>query len=73
MGAGPAVYTGHTHLREKVLGEAQLGRPANLEEIREMGEILDAEMSQGRWACLPDWNMPAPIFPARQKWLNWQK
>jgi N-acyl-D-aspartate/D-glutamate deacylase len=42
-----AVYTGHTHLREKVLGEAQLGRPANFEEIREMGEILKREMDRG--------------------------
>jgi N-acyl-D-aspartate/D-glutamate deacylase len=42
-----ASYTGHTTLREKVLGEAQLLRAAGIAEINAMQQLLEEEMRKG--------------------------
>lgn len=41
-----ATYTGHSSLREQVMGE-DLFRPANEREIQQMRRLLDREMSKG--------------------------
>lgn len=42
-----ATYTGHTSLREQVLGESQLLRAAGYSEIVAMQQLLAAEMKKG--------------------------
>lgn len=42
-----ATYTGHTDLREKVLGKNQLNRPATEKEIAAMQAILLSELKKG--------------------------
>lgn len=42
-----ATYTGQTSLREQVMGEDQLGRPATEEELSKMKQVLSAEMKKG--------------------------
>ena len=42
-----ATYTGHTTIREKVLGANQLNRTATQEEIVQMQQLLKAELDKG--------------------------
>ena len=42
-----ATYTGHSTLREYVMGKDQLYRPATQEEINKMKTILRNEMKNG--------------------------
>lgn len=42
-----ATYTGHTELREKVMGKNQLNKPATEKEIAEMQAILLSELKKG--------------------------
>jgi len=42
-----ATYTGHSTLRENVMGFDQLNRPATSEEIKKMASILRVEMKNG--------------------------
>lgn len=42
-----ATYTGHTALREMVMGENDLHRPSTEEEMQKMKELLKAEMKKG--------------------------
>lgn len=42
-----AVYAGHTTLREQMMGEANLDRPATPQEIAGMSHALQAEMQKG--------------------------
>ncbi|ULQ52360.1 serine hydrolase [Flavihumibacter fluvii] len=42
-----ATYTGHTELRERVMGEGQLNRPATEAELEKMKAILADEMKKG--------------------------
>ena len=42
-----ASYTGHTDLREKVMGKSRLNKPASEKEIAEMQAILLSELKKG--------------------------
>lgn len=42
-----ATYTGHSTLREQVMGAAHLGRPASPVEIEQMQRLLSSEMQKG--------------------------
>jgi len=63
-----ATYTGHTDLREKVMGKNQLNRPATEKEIASMQAILLSELKKVPWVYLLDLNMKAPTFQARTKY-----
>lgn len=47
LAANIATYTGHTELRERVMGTAQLNRPATEAELATMKAILADEMKKG--------------------------
>ncbi|MBL7707502.1 MAG: amidohydrolase family protein, partial [Chitinophagaceae bacterium] len=42
-----ATYTGHTTIREKILGEPQLSRPANDEELQKIKTLLREDLKKG--------------------------
>lgn len=42
-----ATYTGHTSLREKVMGNNNLNRPATKDELEKIKELLKQEMQKG--------------------------
>ena len=47
IGVNVASFCGHSSLREQVLGEKQLARPATKQEIISMKRILDQELKKG--------------------------
>lgn len=42
-----ATYTGHTSLRERIMGTTNLSRPATPDEIAKMKELLQADLQKG--------------------------
>lgn len=42
-----ATYTGHTTIREKILGESQLSRPATGEELQKIKTLLQEDLKKG--------------------------
>jgi N-acyl-D-aspartate/D-glutamate deacylase len=65
-----ASYTGHTSLREEVLGENNLLRAASEEEIRKMKKILAQEMSKGALGLSTGLEYEAAFYSSKQEILE---
>lgn len=64
-----ATYTGHTDLREKVLGRDQLNRPATAKEIADMQAILLSELKKGSLGLSTGLEYEGAYFSSRNEVL----
>lgn len=68
-----ATYTGHTDLREKVLGHDQLNRPATDLEIAKMQSILSSELKKGSLGLSTGLEYEGAYFSSRNEVLELAK
>lgn len=68
-----ATYTGHTDLREKVLGKNQLNRPATEKEIAAMQAILLSELKKGSLGLSTGLEYEGAYFSSRNEVLELAK
>jgi N-acyl-D-aspartate/D-glutamate deacylase len=68
-----ATYTGHTDLREKVLGSNQMNRPATDNEIAAMQAILLSELKKGSLGLSTGLEYEGAYFSSRKEVLELAK
>jgi N-acyl-D-aspartate/D-glutamate deacylase len=68
-----ATYTGHTDLREKVMGSSQLNRPATEKEIADMQAILLSELKKGSLGLSTGLEYEGAYFSSRNEVLSLAK
>ncbi len=68
-----ATYTGHTDLREKVLGSSQMNRPATENEIAAMQAILLSELKKGSLGLSTGLEYEGAYFSSRHEVLELAK
>jgi N-acyl-D-amino-acid deacylase len=68
-----ATYTGHTALREQVMGASQLNRPATEEELEKMKQLLSAEMKKGSLGLSTGLEYAGAYFSSRHEVLELAK
>lgn len=68
-----ATYTGHTTLRKKIMGVAELNRPATQEELEKMKVILRDELKKGSLGLSTGLEYEAAFFSNRDEVLQLAK
>jgi len=68
-----ATYTGHTDLREAVMGEKNLGRAATDTEIKQMQTLLEKEMRKGSLGLSTGLEYAGAYFSSRKEVLELAK
>lgn len=68
-----ATYTGHTDLREAVMGEKNLGRAATDAEIKQMQAMLEKEMRKGSLGLSTGLEYAGAYFSSRKEVLELAK
>lgn len=68
-----ATYTGHTDLREAVMGEKNLGRAATDEEIKQMQILLEQEMRKGSLGLSTGLEYAGAYFSSRKEVIELAK
>lgn len=68
-----ATYTGHTSIREKILGEPQLSRPATDEELQKIKTLLREDLKKGSLGLSTGLEYEGAFYSNRQEVIELAK